>query len=189
MGQDSDRVTMAGFSTQQSARTLGPVVFGADAIDARVRALGEEISGAYAPEDALLVVGVLKGAFVFMADLVRQITLPLHTDFLVASSYGDRTVSSGRVQLLHDLVLSMDGRSVLLVEDIVDSGTTLEKLIPRLKERGARRVDVCALLHKKAASTGIEPRWVGFDAPNDFLVGYGLDLAEDFRHLPYIASL
>jgi len=176
-------------ATQLAGRTLGRVVFTAETIEARVRTLADEISVAYAPADQLLVVGVLKGSFVFMADLVRQIRLPLHTDFLVASSYGDGTQSTGEVDLLYDPVASFEGRSVLLIEDIVDSGTTLQRLIPRLEARGAMRVDVCTLLHKRLESSKIDPRWVGFDAPNEFLVGYGLDHAEDFRHLPYIASL
>jgi hypoxanthine phosphoribosyltransferase len=174
---------------QLGGRALRRIVFTEDEIDERVTALGEEISDAYTADDRLLVVGVLKGSFVFMADLVRRIGLPIHTDFLVASSYGDGTVSSGHVQLLYDPGSPFDGRAVMLVEDIVDSGTTLKRLVPRLEARGAKCVDVCTLLHKGLTSPGIEPRWVGFDAPNEFLVGYGLDHAEDFRHLPYIASL
>jgi len=188
--QDPDRVTMTGVDvTQLGGRTLERVVFPADAIEARVRELAAEISLAYTPADRLLVIGVLKGSFVFMADLVRRIRLPLHTDFLVASSYGDATRSRGEVDLLYDPAASFEGRAVLLIEDIVDSGTTLKRLIPRLEARGAKCVDLCALLHKHLASPEIDLRWVGFDAPNEFLVGYGLDHAEDFRHLPYIASL
>lgn len=165
------------------------VVFGADRIQRRVRELGVEISAAYGPEDRLLVVGLLKGAFVFTADLVRNIDVPLHVDFLVAASYHDGTESSGTVEVRYEPPSDLEGRAVLLVEDIIDSGTTLAALIPRLEELGATRVDVCALLHKRNPSAELEARWVGFDAPNAFLVGYGLDHAEDFRHLPYIASL
>lgn len=189
MVQDSDQLMTKVDTGQLGGRELGRIIFSEDAIEARVNELGEEISGAYTPDDRLLVVGVLKGSFVFMSDLVRRIRLPIHTDFLIASSYGDDTVSSGDVQLLYDPGSSFQGRVVLLVEDIVDSGTTLKRLVPRLEARGAKRVDVCTLLHKGLTSPGIEPRWVGFDAPKDFLVGYGLDHAEDFRHLPYIASL
>ena len=124
-----------------------------------------------------------------MADLVRAIDLPLHVDFMVASSYGDDTVSSGDVRLLYDAEVSLRDRAVLLVEDIIDSGTTLNRLLPRLAARGPSRLDVCALLHKRLTRLDPPARWVGFDAPNEFLVGYGLDYAEDFRHLPYIASL
>jgi hypoxanthine phosphoribosyltransferase len=165
------------------------IVFSEEAIRQRVLDLGREITKAYAPSDRLLVIGVLKGAFLFMADLVRTIDVPHEVDFLMASSYGQAMVSSGEVTLLHEPKTALTGRSVLLVEDIVETGTTLSTLIPRLKERGASRVDVVTLLHKRLNTETIEPRWVGFDAPKSFLVGYGLDHAEAFRHLPYIASL
>jgi hypoxanthine phosphoribosyltransferase len=170
-------------------RAVREVVFDAERIQARVRELAAEISAAYAPRDRLLVIGLLKGSFVFMADLVRAIRLPLQIDFLVASSYRAAMESSGEVRLLYAGSSDLAGRAVLLVEDIVDTGTTLQALIPRLEQRGPTRVDVCALLHKRLPEARLEPRWVGFDAPKAFLVGYGLDHAEDFRHLPYIASL
>lgn len=172
-----------------AGRSVARIVYDADRIQTRVGELAKEISDAYGPEDRLLVLGLLKGAFVFTADLVRRISVPLHVDFIVAASYGEATESSGRVTVSYDPTVDLEGRAVLLVEDIVDSGTTLAALIPRLEARGATRVDVCALLHKRRPSAAIEARWVGFDAPNAFLVGYGLDHAEDFRHLPYIASL
>ncbi|HUF76789.1 MAG TPA: hypoxanthine phosphoribosyltransferase [Longimicrobiales bacterium] len=170
-------------------RRVRRIVFTEAEVQERVRELGAEISQAYTPDDRLLVIGLLKGSFVFLADLVRAIALPLHVDFLVASSYGKGKVSSGDVRLLYDPESSLEGRSVLLVEDIVDSGITLRKLLPRLDARGSASLDVCTLLHKRSDEDGHDPRWVGFDAPNEFLVGYGLDHAEDFRHLPYIASL
>jgi len=176
-------------TAQLGGQALHRVVFGADEVQARVRELGREISATYTSADRLLVIGLLKGAFIFMADLVREIRLPLHVDFLIASSYGDRKVSSGDVRLLYDTGVSFEGRAVLLVEDIIDTGTTLKWLIPRLEAREPRSLDVCTLLHKRLAPLEVEPRWVGFDAPNEFLVGYGLDHAEDFRHLPYIASI
>jgi hypoxanthine phosphoribosyltransferase len=151
--------------------------------------LGVEISESYSAADRLLVVGLLKGSFLFLADLVRVIDLPLHVDFLVASSYGTAKSSSGDVRLLYDPEASLKDRAVILVEDIVDSGTTLSRLIPRLEARDPKSLDICALLHKRLTVLDREPRWVGFDAPNEFLVGYGLDYAEDFRHLPYIASI
>lgn len=175
--------------SQLGGRALRTVVFDEARIAARVCELANEISAAYEPADRLLVIGLLKGSFLFMADLVRAIRLPLQVDFLVASSYGDATESSGEVRLLHEPSADLAGRAVLLVEDIVDSGATLRALIPRLERQGPTRVDVCALLHKRLPGAELEPRWVGFDAPNAFLVGYGLDHAEDFRHLPYIASL
>ena len=174
---------------QLGGREIRRVVFNEEEVQARVRELGREISEAYQPEDRLLVVGLLKGSFVFLADLVREIALPLHVDFLVASSYGKGKVSSGDVRLLYDPESSLEGRAVLLVEDIVDSGTTLRKLLPRLQARDPATLEVCTLLHKRTDGEQQTPRWVGFDAPNEFLVGYGLDHAEDFRHLPYIASL
>jgi len=165
------------------------VVFDQEAVQRRVAELGREITEAYAPDDGLLVLGLLKGSFLFMADLVREIRQPLQVDFLIASSYGDAKKSSGDVRILYDASMSFEGRAILIVEDIVDSGRTLQRLLPRLRARGPKSVDVCALLHKRVTETALEPRWVGFDAPNEFLVGYGLDYAEDFRHLPYIASL
>jgi hypoxanthine phosphoribosyltransferase len=181
MSNDSD--------ARLAGRPVREIVYTEEAIRGRVEALGAEISSTYGPEDRLLVVGLLKGSFLFLADLVRNLTIPIHVDFLVASSYGDGMVSSGEIRVLYEPPADLDGRSVLVVEDIVDSGATLQRLVPMLHARGASRVDVCALLHKKLPSATVEVRWVGFDAPNSFLVGYGLDHAEDFRHLPYIASL
>ena len=170
-------------------RQLRRVVFPEDQIRARVNVLGQEISAAYGPDDDLLVLGLLKGSFIFVADLVRRIECPLQVDFLVASSYGSGQVSSGEVRLLYDTTMDLADRAVLLVEDIVDSGTTLRRLIPLLERRGPKSIDLCALLLKPHARLEHEPRWVGFDAPEEFLVGYGLDMAEDLRHLPFIASL
>ena len=142
------------------------------------------------PDGDLLVLGLLKGSFIFLADLVRQIERPLHVDFLVASSYGDATVSSGAVRLVYDPETNLEGKHILLVEDIVDSGRTLQRLMSLLKERNPRSIEICALLHKHIATELHHPtRFIGFDAPNEFLVGYGLDHAEDFRHVPYVASL
>lgn len=171
------------------SRSITSVVFDEASIQARVRELGEEISRAYGPGDRLLVVGLLKGALLFTADLIRHIHIPLQVDFLVAASYGAGKESSGEVTVHHRPPADLTGRPVLLVEDIIDTGTTLRTLVSGLEARGAGRVDVCTLLHKRLPSARVEARWVGFDAPNAFLVGYGLDHAEDFRHLPYIASL
>lgn len=170
-------------------RPITGVVYDRETIAARVHALGREITEAYPPDEPLLVIGLLKGAVLFLADLVRAIERPLEVDFLAASSYGSGTVSTGEVTLLYGPTSDLTGQTVLVVEDIVDSGTTLEVLVPRLVTMGAARVDVCTLLHKRIPSATATVRFVGFDAPNSFLVGYGLDHAEDFRHLPYIASL
>ncbi len=136
------------------------------------------------------MLGLLKGSFIFVSDLVRQVRRPLQIDFLVASSYGDATVSSGNVRLLYDPETRLEGKHLLLAEDIVDSGRTMNRLVNLLRARNPRSLEICALLHKQIASELRHPvRFVGFDAPTEFLVGYGLDHAENFRHLPYIASL
>ena len=172
-----------------AGRAVGRVVFPKEAIDRRVGELGAEISRDY-PDGELLVLGLLKGSFIFLSDLVRAITRPLQVDFLIASSYADGTKSTGTVNLLYAPASKLEGRHLLLVEDIVDSGLTLERMLGLLAERRPRSIEVCALLHKRVAGAREVPtRYVGFDAPNEFLVGYGLDHAEDFRHLPYVASL
>lgn len=170
-------------------RPVRRVVYDEQAIATRVRSLGAEITEAY-PAGDLLVLGLLKGSFIFLSDLVRQIGRPLQVDFLVASSYGAGTESSGLVKLLYDPETQLEGKHILLVEDIVDSGRTLERLIGLLRARNPQSLEICALLHKHIATELHHPtRFVGFDAPHEFLVGYGLDHAENFRHLPYIASL
>jgi hypoxanthine phosphoribosyltransferase len=170
-------------------RALRRVVYDEKQIAKRVKELGAEITGAYTAGD-LLVLGLLKGSFIFLSDLVRQIQRPLQVDFLVAASYGDNTFSSGTVRLLYDPETELEGKHILLVEDIVDTGRTLNRLMDLLKARNPRSLEICALLHKHLAQDLKYPmKFVGFDAPNEFLVGYGLDHAENFRHIPYIASL
>ncbi|MFN8572878.1 MAG: hypoxanthine phosphoribosyltransferase [Gemmatimonadaceae bacterium] len=170
-------------------RAVKRIVFTAEEIAARVRALGREITSAY-PQDHLLVLGLLKGSFIFVSDLVRSIERPLQVDFLVASSYGNETVSSGNVRLVYDPETTLEGKHILLVEDIVDSGRTLSKVMDVLAERRPTSIEICALLDKHVAThLKYPPKFVGFDAPNEFLVGYGLDHAENYRHLPYIAGL
>ncbi len=172
------------------AARLRSVVYSAEQIRERVREMAEEITAYYEHEADLLVLGLLKGSFIFMSDLVRHIERPLHVDFIVASSYGAGTTTSGDVKLLYDPTAPIEGRHILLVEDIVDSGNTIDRLAESLRMRNPASLELCALLHKHLApDLAIEPRWVGFDAPTDFLVGYGLDHAEDFRHLPFVASL
>ena len=159
-------------------------------IRTRVSEMAAEITGFYPAGEELLVLGLLKGSFIFLADLVRGIDRPLHVDFIVASSYGTGTTSSGNVRLLYDPMAPIADRHVLLVEDIVDSGNTVNRLVEALGEREPKSLELCALLHKHLATDlRLEPRWTGFDAPSEFLVGYGLDHAEDFRHLPFVASL
>ena len=170
-------------------RTVKSIIYDEAAIATRVAQLGSEITRAY-PEGDLLVLGLLKGSFIFLGDLVRKIERPLQVDFLVASSYGAGTTTSGLVRLLYDPETRLEGKHIVLVEDIVDSGNTVRKLIGMLREREPASLAVCALLDKVAMHAPMpEVRFVGFQAPTAFLVGYGLDHAEDFRHLPFIADL
>ena len=186
---DTTSVSALPVDPRLEGRTLRRIVYDAPTISRRVKELGAEITAAY-PTGDLLVLGLLKGSFIFLSDLVREIRRPLQVDFLVAASYGDATVSSGTVRLVYDPETTLEGKHILLVEDIVDSGRTLSRLLDLLSERSPRSLDVCALLHKHVAEHLRYPtKFVGFDAPNEFLVGYGLDHAENFRHLPYIASL
>jgi hypoxanthine phosphoribosyltransferase len=175
--------------SRTGGRAIAEVSFDSDAIAARVAELGREITDHY-PNGDLLVLGLLKGSFIFVSDLVRAVFRPHQVDFLVAASYGSGTSSSGNVRLLYDPETAIAGRHILLVEDIVDSGNTINRLVRLLRARGPASLEICALLHKRIApDLALEPRFVGFDAPPKFLVGYGLDHAEDFRHLPFIASL
>lgn len=183
-------VAEAAADPRLEGRAVKRVAFDAATIADRVRSLGEEIAAAYPADEPLLVLGLLKGSFIFLSDLVREIRRPLQVDFIVASSYGDATVSSGVVKLVYDPETELEGKHILLVEDIVDSGRTLNRLMDLLGERRPKSLEICALLHKNIATELRYPtKFVGFDAPHEFLVGYGLDHAENFRHLPYIASL
>ena len=174
---------------QTGGTKLARIVYEEATIAARVAELGREITAAY-PDGDLLVLGLLKGSFIFLSDLVRRIDRPLQVDFLVAASYGSGTVSSGDVRLLYDPETVLTDRHILLTEDIVDTGRTLNRMVELLRERRPRSLEICALLHKHVADTLVlDAKFVGFDAPKAFLVGYGLDHAENFRHLPYIASL
>ena len=165
------------------------ILYSKEQIARRVGELGSEITRFY-PHGELLVLGLLKGSFIFLSDLVREVTRPLQVDFLVASSYGESTMSSGNVRLLYDPETELEGKHILLVEDIVDTGRTLSRLMELLQARKPRSLEICALLHKHVATElRVETRFIGFNAPNEFLVGYGLDHAENFRHIPYIASL
>ena len=170
-------------------RAVKRILFDEARIAARVAELGAEITRAY-PDGDLLVLGLLKGSFIFLSDLVRQITRPIQVDFLVASSYGDATVSSGTVRLVYDPETKLEGKHILLVEDIVDTGRTLNRLMTLLAARNPRSLEICALLDKKLQNELKHPvKFTGFDCPNEFVVGYGLDHAENYRHVPYIVSL
>ena len=172
------------------SRSFQKIIYSAEDIAKRVASIGAEITNAYPPDADLLLLGLLKGSFVFMSDLVRSLERPIQLDFMVVASYHDGVATSGDVQFLYKPAISIKGRHVIVVEDIIDSGTTLNQLCRDLAARQPASLEVCTLLHKYVAvDLQWEPRWVGFGAPNEFLVGYGLDHAENFRNLPFIASL
>jgi hypoxanthine phosphoribosyltransferase len=160
-----------------------------DELTARVRELGKEISRDYEGRD-LLLVGVLKGAVFFLSDLMRHIECPCEVDFIAVASYGSSTDSSGVVRILKDLDIPIEGREVLIVEDIVDSGLTLSYLLRTLNARNPATLEVCALLTKpERRKVDLPIRYVGFEIPNRFAIGYGLDYIERYRNLPYVAVL
>jgi hypoxanthine phosphoribosyltransferase len=168
---------------------LGEVLVSAEELQRRVVELGEEISRDYAGR-SLLLVGVLKGAVFFLSDLMRFIEVPVEVDFMAVASYGSATDSSGVVRILKDLDGAIEGRDVLIVEDIVDSGLTLQYLMRNLGSRNPRTLEVCALLTKpERRKVDLPTRYVGFEIANRFVVGYGLDYAERHRNLPYVAAL
>jgi hypoxanthine phosphoribosyltransferase len=170
-------------------RGVSKVLIEEDAVAARVAELGTDVSTDYAGKD-LLLVGVLKGAVFFMADLMRQLTIPCEVDFMAISSYGASTDSSGVVRILKDLDISIEGRDVLVVEDIIDSGLTLSYLMRMLESRNPASLEVCALLTKPARrEIDVPVRYTGFEIPNEFVIGYGLDFGERYRNLPYVAVL
>jgi hypoxanthine phosphoribosyltransferase len=170
-------------------RAVGEILIDADALSGRVAELGTEISTHYEGRD-LLLIGVLKGAVFFMADLMRHLTVPCEVDFMAISSYGAQTDSSGVVRILKDLDINIEGRNVLVVEDIIDSGLTLSYLIRNLESREPSSLEVCALLTKPARrEIDVDVRWIGFEIPNRFVIGYGLDFAERYRNLPYVGVL
>jgi hypoxanthine phosphoribosyltransferase len=165
------------------------VLIDATALQARIQAMGGEISDAYRGED-LLLISVLKGSIVFMADLIRAISVPHEIDFMATSSYGAGTQSTGVVRILKDLNKSIEGRNVLIVEDIIDSGHTLDYLVRILQERQPASLRIVTLLDKPdRREVAINVDWIGFSIPNDFVVGYGLDYNEIYRNLPYIGVL
>src|SRR5690349_3338293 len=176
-------------SATELERAVTEVLIDRDSLQRRIAELGAEISVDYAGRD-LLLVGVLKGAVFFMADLMRELTVPCEIDFMAISSYGAATDSSGVVRILKDLDINVAGREVLVVEDIIDSGLTLSYLIRNLRARKPASLEVCALLTKpERREIDVPVRYVGFEIPNRFVIGYGLDFAERYRNLPYVAVL
>lgn len=165
------------------------ILISGDEVQAKIRELGDRITEDYRGRD-LLLVGVLKGAFVLMADLSRNIRLPLQFDFMAVSSYGVATKTSGVVRIMKDLDHDIEGKNVLLVEDIVDSGLTLAYLLRNLRARKPASLEVCALLRKpEVQQVSLDIKYKGFEIPPVFVVGYGLDFAEKYRNLPYVATL
>jgi hypoxanthine phosphoribosyltransferase len=168
---------------------IGEVLVSREDLVRRVRELGEEISRDYEGRD-LVMVGVLKGAVIFIADLLRHLTVPCEIDFMAVSSYGSSTDSSGVVRILKDLDSPIEGRDVLIVEDIIDSGLTLQYLLRNLRARNPRSLEVCALLTKpERRRVDLPTRYVGFEIPNRFAIGYGLDYGQHYRNLDYVAAL
>jgi hypoxanthine phosphoribosyltransferase len=168
---------------------IGKILVQQDELSHRIRELGEQISHDYAGRD-LFLVGVLKGATFFLADLMRHLELDCEVDFMAVASYGSTTDSSGVVRILKDLDASIQGREVLIVEDIVDSGLTLQYLLRTLRAREPASLEVCALLTKpERRKVDLPIRYVGFEIPNEFVIGYGLDHLEHYRNLPYVAVL
>jgi hypoxanthine phosphoribosyltransferase len=168
---------------------VGEVLIGEDELQARIRQLGAEISADYQGRE-LLLVGVLKGAVFFMADLMRSISVACEIDFMAISSYGAATDSSGVVRILKDLDINIEGRHVLVVEDIIDSGLTLSYLLRNLESREPASLEICALLTKPdRREVEVPVRYIGFEIPNRFVIGYGLDFAERYRNLPYVGVL
>ena len=168
---------------------IGEILVGAEDLTRRVKELADQISRDYADKD-LLLIGVLKGAVFFVSDLMRHLDIPVEVDFMAVASYGSATRSSGVVRILKDLDAAIEGRDVLIVEDIVDSGLTLQYLLRNLAGRNPRSLEVCALLIKpERREVDLHTRYVGFEIPDKFAIGYGLDHAERYRNLPYVAAL
>jgi hypoxanthine phosphoribosyltransferase len=168
---------------------VGEILIDEDRLQERIRELGRELSQDYAGRE-LLLVGVLKGAVFFMADLMRALTVPCEIDFMAITSYGASTDSSGVVRILKDLDINIEGRDVLVVEDIIDSGLTLSYLMRNLESREPASLEICALLTKpERREIDVPVRYVGFEIPNKFVIGYGLDFAERYRNLPYVGVL
>ena len=176
-------------SQTELERAVGEILIDEETLAARVTELGAEVSADYQGRD-LLLIGVLKGAVFFMADLMRHLTVPCEIDFMAISSYGAQTDSSGVVRILKDLDINIEGRNVLVVEDIIDSGLTLSYLMRNLESREPATLEVCALLTKPSRrQIDVPVRYVGFEIPDRFVVGYGLDFAERYRNLPYVAVM
>lgn len=161
-------------------------LFSREEIQSRVKELGKELSDKYEGKE-LVVVSLLRGSFIFAADLVREITIPLEVDFITTASYGNDEISTGVVEIIHDLRTKVDGKDILIVDDIMDSGHTLKKVIEHLESKGPNSVNVCVMLDKPSRrQVDLTPDYIGFTIPDLFIVGYGLNYGDHFRNIPYI---
>ena len=180
--QDKKEITMMKHTIE--------VMISEEEIKERVAQIGQKISEHYQDSDNLVMVGLLRGSFVFMADLTRKITVNHSVDFMTASSYGNNTESSRDVHILKDLDDNIEGKDVLLVEDIIDTGNTLSKVVEILSLRGPNSIEICTLLDKPSRrEKHVDVKWVGFEIPDEFVVGVGIDYAQKYRHLPYIGKV
>jgi hypoxanthine phosphoribosyltransferase len=171
-------------------KQIDGILFSREQIKAKVKEMAETIEADYQGVDDLILIGVLKGANIFMGDLMREINLPIRIDFMAVSSYGHSTESSGVVRILKDLDMEIEGKHVLIIEDIVDTGLTLKYLTDNLKRRNAASLKICSLLDKPSRrKCDLVVDYVGYEIPDRFIVGYGIDYAEQYRNLPYIATI
>ena len=171
-------------------KDIEKVLYSKEEIALKVKEIGKRITDAYQPGDEIVIIGVLKGANVFLGDLIREINLPVYIDFMAVSSYGSSTESSGVVRILKDLDLDVEGKHILIIEDIVDTGLTLKYLTENIKSRKIASLKICTLLDKpKRRKCDLNIDFIGFEIPDEFIVGYGIDYAEKYRNLPYIAIL
>lgn len=162
------------------------ILFDRNDISERVKELGEEISLKYKGKD-LVVISLLRGSFIFASDLVREISIPVEIDFITTASYGDEEISSGIVEIIHDLRTNIEGKEVLIVDDICDSGYTLKKVIGHLSEKNPNSISVCVMLDKPSRrQTDLTPEFIGYSIPDVFIVGYGLNYGDYYRNIPYI---
>ncbi|PNT93484.1 hypoxanthine phosphoribosyltransferase [Clostridium thermosuccinogenes] len=170
-------------------KDIAKILISEDEIKSRVRDMGKQITADY-QGSSLIMVGILRGAVLFFGDLAKEIKVPLSMDFMAVSSYGDSTKTSGVVRIIHDLHQNIEGKDVLIVEDIIDTGLTLHYLIENLRSRNPKSIKTCCLLDKPSRRrANVTPDYVGFEVPDEFVVGYGLDYKELYRNLPYIGVL
>lgn len=172
-------------------RDIEETIISKEGIHARVQELGKMIEEDYRGllDDGVVFVGLLRGAAFFVTDLARAVNLPIVVDYMSVSSYGNAAVSSGKIDIKKDVDTDLAGKHVVIVEDMIDSGLTLTELVPILRERGAKSVEIAVLLKKENPKHEVDARYVGFDCPDGFIVGYGLDFADRYRNLPYIGAL